>query len=311
MLLNMNELFKMISSLETEKINSDTASIDMASVGEILEMINNEDRKVPMAVAAELPNIERAVEIIVNAFKQGGRLFYFGAGTSGRLGIVDASECPPTFGIEPDMVQGIIAGGQEAVFKAQEGAEDKPESGANEIIQRDMKPPDVICGIAASGRTPFVAGALAEATNRGIRTIMISTVPKEKVIELGIYADIYICPDVGPEVIAGSTRMKSGTAQKLVLNMLTTASMIRLGKTYGNIMVDLQLTNHKLRERAKGIIMQITGMGYDDAEDLLRRAGGHVKTALVMQLANVTKDKAEELLEKSDGYIKRAIGEKV
>lgn len=301
------DLFKEIIALQTEQKNPKSANIDLATTQEILEIINSEDMLVAKAVQKEIPNIEKAVDIIAQAFKLGGRLFYIGAGTSGRLGILDAAECPPTFGASADMVQGIIAGGRDAVFKAQEGAEDNPENGANEIINRNINPPDVVCGIAASGRTPFVKGALEEAIKRGCKTIFLSTVTHQKVEELGVIADVVICPNVGPEVLAGSTRMKSGTAQKMVLNMLTTASMIKIGKTYGNVMVDLQLTNAKLKERAKKIIMSITGISYDDAERYLSDSGGHVKTAIVMILAGVNKEKAQKMLDKSNGFVRKAL----
>ncbi len=301
------DLFKEIIALQTEQKNPRSENIDLSSTKEILEIINNEDMLVALAVQKELDNIEKAVEIITEAFKSGGRLFYVGAGTSGRLGILDASECPPTFGANPEMVQGIIAGGREAVFMAQEGAEDIPGNGAEEIASRGIDPPDVVCGIAASGRTPFVKGAMEEAKKRGCKTIFVSTVTHSKVNELGVFADIIICPEVGPEVLTGSTRMKSGTAQKMVLNMLTTASMIKLGKTYGNVMVDLQLTNAKLKERAKKIIMSITGITYDEAEKYLLESEGHVKTALVMIKSDVDKDKAKQLLSQADGFVRKAI----
>lgn len=302
-----SELFNEIASLSTEGNNPESARIDSCSTMEMLEIINRQDVGVAEAVWLELPNIAVAVDKISEAFRNGGRLFYFGAGTSGRLGILDASECPPTFGVSPEMVQGVIAGGYDAVFRAQEGAEDKPDKGANEIINRNINPPDIVCGIAASGRTPFVKGALAEARKRGIYTILVATVPHESIVELGIEVDCAICPDVGPEVIAGSTRMKSGTAQKMVLNMLTTGAMIRLGKTYGNVMVDLQLTNAKLRERAKRILMTLADVSYDDAEAALANAGGHVKTALVMLNADVNITTAKELLAQSGGFVRNAI----
>ncbi|MCL5990997.1 MAG: N-acetylmuramic acid 6-phosphate etherase [Bacteroidetes bacterium] len=302
-----SKLFIEIASLETEQKNPQTENIDIASTKEILGMINDEDLTVASAVRKEIPNITKAVDRLVESFKAGGRLYYFGAGTSGRLGIVDAAECPPTFGTDPEMVQCIIAGGHKAVFKAQEGAEDAPENGAREIIERGIRTPDVVCGIAASGRTPFVKGALEEARKRNIFTILIATVPKKKAIENGMIADIMICPVVGPEVITGSTRMKSGTAQKLVLNMLTTASMVRLGKTLGNVMVDLQLTNAKLRERANRILMMLADVDYDTAEKILKENGGHVKTALVMLLADVDVEQAKARLKKAGGFIKKAI----
>ncbi|MBS1538020.1 MAG: N-acetylmuramic acid 6-phosphate etherase [Bacteroidetes bacterium] len=300
-------LFDEITSLPSEQNNPDSALIDTFSTGEILECINNEDAKIASAVRREIPYIAQAVDAIVERFRRGGRLFYVGAGTSGRLGIVDASECPPTFGVSSEMVQGIIAGGAPAMFKAQEGAEDSDENGAVEIRNREITSDDIVCGIAASGRTPFVRGAINEARNRGSYTIFISTNTRENIARLGISADTMICPAVGAEVITGSTRMKSGTAQKLILNMLTTASMIRIGKTYGNIMVDVQLTNAKLRERAKSILMSLTGIDYHAAEILLESSGGNVKTALVMELANVDALTAQKRLDESNGFIRKAI----
>lgn len=305
--METNDLFNEISFLATEQNNPRTKHIDIATTEEILRMINEEDKAVPFAVEKEIPHIAQAVEMIVEGFRKGGRLFYVGAGTSGRLGIVDAAECPPTFGTSPEMVQGIIAGGREAVFRAQEGAEDNEEDGKEILDKFGIKPPDVVVGIAASGRTPFVKSAVNEAKRRGIKTIFIATSPIEKVKELGVEADVYICPVVGPEVIAGSTRMKSGTAQKLVLNMLSTASMIKLGKTFGNVMVDLQLTNNKLKERAKKIIMDLCGVDYTKAQEALVKADGKVKVALVMLLGNVDKDTANRLLDQSQGFVKIAV----
>lgn len=303
----MNSLFREISALPTEQNNPASVHIDTASVREILEVINSEDARIPAAVRAELPAIERAVERVVSAFRNGGRLIYAGAGTSGRLGILDASECPPTFGTPPEMVQGIIAGGREAVFQAQEGAEDKPEQGAADVTALGVGCNDVVCGIAASGRTPYVVGALREARQRGATTVLVTTNSREQLQQLGIIADIYICPNVGPEVVTGSTRMKSGTAQKLVLNMLTTASMIRLGKTYGNVMIDLQLTNNKLRERARRVVMDITGVEYAAASSALEAADNHVKTALLMLLGHMTKEEAQTRLRTADGFVRKAL----
>lgn len=303
----MTSLFKEISNLATEQRNQRSSDIDLMSTMEILQLINSEDAMIADAIKEELPQIAQAVDIITRQFKIGGRLLYVGAGTSGRLGIVDASECPPTFGTEPGMVQGIIAGGEKAIFKAQEGAEDSPEHGAQALIDVQVHKNDVICGIAASGRTPFVRGALDKAMSMGCHTILVTTNSREQLHELGVNAEIVIAPYVGPEVIAGSTRMKSGTAQKMVLNMLTTASMIRLGKSYGNIMVDLQLTNAKLRERAKRIIMEIADVDYDKASDTLDNAQGHVKTALVMLLADVDARTAQVKLQEADGFIKTAL----
>ncbi|MFB6248312.1 MAG: N-acetylmuramic acid 6-phosphate etherase, partial [Salinibacter sp.] len=236
-------LFEQLQSLATEQRNPRSAHIDTASTEEILRVINTEDHLVPIAVRRELPRIAEAVDHVVEAFEHGGRLFYVGAGTSGRLGVVDASECPPTFGTDPEMVQGLIAGGKEAVFRSQEGAEDVPEKGAEALEARGVTDTDVVCGIASSGRTPYVVGAVEHARDQiGCPTLFVTTVPRE---ELDVAPDVAICPVVGPEVIMGSTRMKSGTAQKLVLNMITTAAMVRLGKVYENMMVDLQRTSDK------------------------------------------------------------------
>lgn len=307
MIMGDDKLFKEISLLATEQNNPLTKDIDILPTEGILRLINDEDKKVPFAVEKEIPNISRAVELIVDGLQKGGRLFYVGAGTSGRLGIVDASECPPTFGTNPEMVQGIIAGGKEAVFRAKEGAEDNENEGREIFEKYKIFPPDIVVGIAASGRTPFVKSALSEARKRKVKTVLVATVPVEQVKTLGMIADVYICPVVGPEVIAGSTRMKSGTAQKLVLNMLSTASMIKLGKIYGNIMVDLQPTSNKLRERAKKIIMDLCNVDYNTAEKALKEAGGKVKVALVMLLGKVNKDCAIELLNQANGIVKIAL----
>lgn len=299
-----SELFTEIQRLATEQRNPRSMSIDAASVREILEIINIEDHNVPIAVRGEIPYIAKAVELIVKAFRAGGRLFYIGAGTSGRLGILDASECPPTYGTPPEMVQGLIAGGREAVFRSQEGAEDVEEHGARELQRVGLEPRDVVCGIAASRRTPYVVGGVKYARSIGAGTIYVTCNPRS---EFDLDVDVAICPVVGPEVVMGSTRMKSGTAQKLVLNMLTTAAMIRLGKVYQNMMVDLQMTNKKLVERSRRTIMTVTGLSYGDAMDLLERADGHVKTALVMELAGVERDQALELLNHADGFVRKAI----
>jgi N-acetylmuramic acid 6-phosphate etherase len=244
----------------------------------------------------------------VEALKKGGRLLYFGAGTSGRLGVVDASECPPTFGTDPEMVQGFIAGGEAAMFVAQEGAEDYEENGAKDVLEAKVNENDVVCGIAASRRTPYVIGAVKKAKEIGATTLYITCTPRDTFNIQEV--DIPICPYVGPEVVMGSTRMKSGTAQKLVLNMLTTASMVRLGKTYENMMIDLQMTNKKLIERAKRIVMTITGVDYKEATKYLEESDYHVKSALVMILADVSFEEATERLEKSDGFVRRAIKSK-
>lgn len=300
-------LFDEIINLSTEQINTNTSDIDLADTREILNMINEEDKKVPSAVKQEIPYIEQAVEIIYQSIKAGGRLIYIGAGTSGRLGIVDASECPPTFGTHPELVQGIIAGGNQAMFASQEGAEDDEEQAIIDLNAKQLTSKDVICGIAASGRTPYVKSAINYAHSIGCKTIMITTSKREEVFARGINADVFICPVVGPEVIAGSTRMKSGTAQKLVLNMLTTATMIKLGKTYGNIMVDLQQTNKKLVERSRNIIMKICDVDYNKARDLLDQSNGNVKLAIMMGKSNLDKQSALDILNKAEGRIRQAL----
>lgn len=299
------ELFEEIAKLTTEQRNPNSMDIDARSTAEILKIINDEDKTVPLAVEAELPYIEQAVEIIVKALKNGGRLLYFGAGTSGRLGVVDASECPPTFGTPYGMIEGYIAGGREAMFRAQEGAEDFEENGAKDVLSANVTDKDVVCGIAASRRTPYVVGAVKKAKELGAKTLYITCNPRAN-FDLD-FVDVAICPYVGPEVVMGSTRMKSGTAQKLVLNMLTTTSMIRMGKVYENMMIDLQMTNKKLVERSKRIVMTITGLSYEEAGKYLNEAGGHVKTALVMIKAGVSADEARKRLEKADGFVRQAI----
>jgi N-acetylmuramic acid 6-phosphate etherase len=300
-----SDLFAELQTLATEQRNPNSTHIDTASTEEILRVINTEDHLVPIAVRRELPRIAEAVDHVVTAFENGGRLFYVGAGTSGRLGVVDASECPPTFGTDPEMVQGIIAGGKEAVFRSQEGAEDVPEAGAQALDDRGVTEDDVVCGITSSGRTPFVVGAVEHARDSiGAPTLFVTTVPRD---ELDVDPDVAICPVVGPEVVMGSTRMKSGTAQKLVLNMITTAAMVRLGKVYENMMVDLQRTSEKLVERGIRTVMMVTGVDYDEADDVLDRCDGHVKTAIVMILANVDAKEAQRRLAETDGFVRPAI----
>ena len=297
-------VFDEIVRLVTEAKNPATIDIDVKSTREILELINQEDQKVAVIVAQEIPYIEQAVERIVRSFRKGGRLFYVGAGTSGRLGVLDASECPPTFGCPPEMVQGIIAGGYDTLIRSKEGVEDRFDEGANDITQRGVTDLDVVVGIAASRRTPYVLGALHRAHEIDASTIFLTCNPRT---ELNVQVDVAICPVVGPEVIMGSTRMKAGTAQKLVLNMLTTAAMIRLGKVYGNMMIDLQATSQKLVERSKRVIMMITGIDYEEAADLLKRAEGSVKTAVVMNLAGIERIEAERWLERAEGFVSRSL----
>lgn len=306
--MSETDLFKEITALTTEQNNSVSKNIDLCNSLEIVRIINSEDKKVAESIEPELNNIAEAVDAIVARFKRGGRLFYFGAGTSGRLGVLDASECPPTFGTEPQLVQGLIAGGEKAMFIAQEGAEDDPQNGAKAVIDSNLNEFDVCCGIAASGRTPYVKGALQKAKELGCYTILVTTVGRKAINKLVVEAaDTIISPEVGAEVIAGSTRMKSGTAQKMVLNMLTTAAMVRLGKTYGNIMVDLKQTNQKLKERSKKILMTICDVDYDGASKLLEESNYQVKTAIVMSLLDCTKEQAEVKLLENDGFIRRTI----
>lgn len=305
-------LFQQLTTLTTEQRNRRSLSIDRAGITGALTIINAEDRKVAATVKKEIPYISRAVGLVVASFRAGGRLFYVGAGTSGRLGILDATECPPTYGTRPSMVQGIVAGGRKAVFRSQEGSEDSESNGARDIAAKRVGPGDVVCGIAASMRTPYVTGAVREAKRRGARTIFLTTNPRS-MLRTRRYAalrnaiDVAICPEVGPEVVMGSTRMKSGTAQKLVLNMLTTASMIQIGKVYGNMMVDLQMTSRKLVERAKRVIMIATGATYEEAASALADADHHVKTAIVMIAAGSTPAHARKLIARGGGFVRNAI----
>ena len=295
----------MIDPRTTERRNPRTASIDLASPLEIVDVINAEDRLVPEAVATQRAEIARAVEIAEKTFRAGGRLFYVGAGTSGRLGVLDASEIPPTFGADPELVQGIIAGGLPALTRAQEGAEDIVDNGAKEIDARNVGPNDFVIGIAASGTTPYVHAAVKRAKELGASAGMIACSRlSDDVLEI---VDVAIVPITGPEVVTGSTRMKAGTATKLVLNMITTGAMIRLGKTYGNLMVDLRATNNKLKDRSERIVIEVCGVSREEARALLDAADKSVKTAIVMQKLGVGRDEALAALEKAGGVIRRAI----
>jgi N-acetylmuramic acid 6-phosphate etherase len=291
----------------TERRNPRTADIDLASPAEIVALLAAEDRTVADAVATQSEAIARAIVLAEAAFRGGGRLLYFGAGTSGRLGVLDAAECPPTFGTDPSMVQGVIAGGEKAMFRAQEGAEDVPESGARDVDARDVRAGDLVIGIAASGTTPYVRGALLRARERGATTAIVACSPPPP--ETLAAADVAIVPVTGPEPITGSTRMKAGTATKLVLNMITTGAMIRLGKTYGNLMVDLMATNAKLKDRSERIVMEVCGVGRDEARGLVERAGGRVKTAIVMQKLALDRADAERRLAEHGGIIRRVVRE--
>ncbi|MFU8813047.1 MAG: N-acetylmuramic acid 6-phosphate etherase [Balneolaceae bacterium] len=297
-------LYQQLKGLDTEQQNRNTQTIDTASSLEIVQMMNREDKLVAAAVEHKLTAIATAVERITESLKRGGRLLYFGAGTSGRLGVLDAAECPPTFGTDPDTVQGFIAGGREAMFRAQEGAEDAEENGIRAAKEAAVSGRDVVVGLAASGRTPYVHGALQYAQEVGAYTIFITTVPAKQVRQK---ADCMIDVPVGPEAIMGSTRLKSATAQKMVLNMLSTGAMVRLGKVFENVMVDLQLTNQKLEERARRIICHFTDADYNEAEELLKEADHHVKTALVMKLKNLTRSEAEKRLLEHDGFVRTVL----
>jgi N-acetylmuramic acid 6-phosphate etherase len=298
------QLHDEIARLMTEQRNPASTDLDTLTVEGVLRLINAQDRLVPLAVEREIPHIAEAVELIVHALKNGGRLIYVGAGTSGRLGVVDAAECPPTFGTDPGLVRAFIAGGQAAMFRSQEGAEDDTEQALKDTDAMGLSPRDVVCGLAASRRTPYVVASIARARELGARTIYITTNPRA---EFDLEVDVAICPEVGAEVLMGSTRMKSGTAQKLVLNMLTTTAMIRLGKVYENMMVDLQLTNRKLVERSKRIIMMATGVTYERAAELLQQAGGHVKTGIVMGATGVSAEEARRRIDRAGGFVRGAI----
>ncbi|MGM9973443.1 MAG: N-acetylmuramic acid 6-phosphate etherase [Clostridiaceae bacterium] len=293
-----------LSKLVTEKRNPNTVNIDKVSTLEMVTMINNEDKLVALAVEKELETIAKAVDVIAGAFENGGRLIYTGAGTSGRLGILDASECPPTYGVSAELVQGIIAGGKEAIFKAKEGAEDSRELCVEDLKAIDFSDKDVLVGLAASGRTPYVIGGLEYAKEIGAKTVAVTCNPDS---ELSHVADLSIAPVVGPEVVTGSTRMKAGTAQKLVLNMLSTGAMIKTGKVFGNLMVDVRATNKKLVERAKGIVVEATGASREDAEKVLEETAYNVKLSILMILAEVSKEEGEKLLRDTNGHISKAL----
>lgn len=293
------------AGLTTEEVNLESMEIDECSTDKMLRIINQQDMLVPTAVRSEIPNISMAVDIIYNSLKDGGKLFYIGAGTSGRLGVLDASECPPTFGTNPDMVQGHIAGGDTALRTAVEGCEDDFDGGVKLVRECGVTSKDVVVGITASGGAPFVLGAVGEAKRCGAATIGVVNNTGTKINEI---CDVCISVVVGPEVITGSTRLKSGTAQKLVLNMLTTATMIKLGKVYGNMMVDLKATNKKLLDRAKRIVTTITGVSDQVAAEYLEQAGMNAKLAIMMIETGLNAKDSEDLLESNNGSLKKAIG---
>ena len=297
-------LLQTLSTLITEQRNPNSMHVDSLSALEIVQLMNEEDKQVPLAIEKCLPQIAQAVECIVSAFQQGGRLVYIGAGTSGRLGVLDASECPPTFGVSPEMVKGIIAGGERALRHPIEGAEDSKAQAVVDLQTIEFSSKDVLVGIAASGRTPYVIGALEYAKSLGSVTVSIASNPNSAMANI---VDIAIDTVVGPEVLTGSSRLKSGTAQKLVLNMLTTASMILMGKCYQNLMVDVQASNEKLKARAIRIVMQATDCDKALAEETLKQADQNAKLAIMMILSGLERPQAEALLEKNQGKLQLAL----
>jgi len=302
-------LFDELARLVTESVNERFVALDELPTRAILEAINAEDARVAEAVRHEIPAIEAAVGLVVETLGRGGRLIYVGAGTSGRLGVLDAAECPPTFGSDPERIVGVIAGGPDALIRAVEGAEDRGDEARASLARLTLTASDCVAAIAASSRTPYALEALAYAREIGASTIFITCNPVAAGPAPGEpVADVVVRPVTGPEVLAGSTRMKAGTATKLVLNMITTASMVRLGKVYGNLMVDLMSTSRKLEERSKRVVMMVTGVDYQRASEVLEAAGGHVKTALVMELLGVDRTAAAARLAAADGFVRSAIG---
>lgn len=293
-----------LSRLTTERRNTASAHIDSCTTLEMVTIMQQEDSKIASAIEKILPEIARAIDATSQRLENGGRLFYLGAGTSGRLGILDASECPPTYGTDPELVQGLIAGGIPAIFRAQEGAEDNPGLAVHDLKEHGFSAKDVLVGIAASGRTPYVIGGLKYARELGALTIALSCSEHSEIAAL---ADIALTPVTGPEVVTGSTRMKAGTAQKLVLNMLSTGTMIKLGKVYGNLMVDVKASNKKLEERAIRIVMEGSGCERTEAEKALKGADGHAKLAILMVVAGVSASEGKALLERTSGHLAAAI----
>lgn len=293
-----------LNNLVTESRNPNTLKIDEVSTLEMVKLINNEDKKVAEAVERELPNIAEAIDQIALRIQKGGRLIYIGAGTSGRLGILDASECPPTYGVSEDLVLGVIAGGTEAIFRAKEGAEDSEELAVEDLKEKGLNENDTVVGLAASGRTPYVIGGLNYANSIGALTVSVTCNPNSEVSKS---AKIVISPVVGPEVVTGSTRLKAGTSQKLVLNMLSTGTMIKLGKVYGNLMVDVKASNEKLVERTKKIVIEATGVSREEAEKTLTETNYNVKLSIFMILSGLNKEKASEILDENKGYIAQAL----
>ncbi len=296
----------MLEKLETETRNRKTMALDQMSTREFLQVMNEEDQRVPQAIQSQLPQIEMAVHQVMESFRNQGRLIYTGAGTSGRLGILDAVECVPTFSASPEMVRGIIAGGLKALTDAVEGAEDDEELGKTDLARLQLSERDTVIGLAASGRTPYVIGALAYAKSQGASTVSISC---NKGSEMSAYSDIAIEVETGPEVLTGSTRLKAGSAQKMVLNMISTAAMVGIGKVYQNLMVDVQPTNNKLKERSKRIIMEATNVDYQTASTYFAKADQQVKTAIVMLLLDCSKKEAIEKIKGSHGFVRKALSD--
>ena len=296
----------MLEKLTTESRNPKTMNLDEMCIMDILRTMNEEDESVLLAIKNQLPNIEKAVHFAIESFNQGGRLLYSGAGTSGRLGVLDAVECVPTFGTEPDMVQGIIAGGTKALYEAAEGVEDDVASGEQDLKKIGLTKNDTVVGLAASGRTPYVIGALQYANSIGAKTVSISC---NKDAEMSKHSSVAIELETGPEVLTGSTRLKAGTSQKMVLNMISTASMVGIGKVYQNFMVDLKPTNIKLEERSKRSIMEITGVSYEKASSYFEKSKRQVKVAIVMILLQCSYDEAISKLEQANGFVRRALTE--
>lgn len=302
--LHGKELFDFLQKLVTESANPKSENLDRLTTTEILELINSEDAAVALEVRRQIPGIAKAVEIVYNSLAKGGRLIYMGAGTSGRLGVLDAAECPPTFGISPDKIVGLIAGGPPTLIRSAEGIEDDIKIGIQDIDEVCAGPKDVVMGLTASRRTPYVIAGLNQAVLRGARTILLCCNPADDQPE---GYDLVITPVVGSEVLSGSTRMKSALTQKMILTMITTTVMVKLGKTYKNMMVDLQATSQKLVERSKRVIMEAVGCDYETAGSILDRAGGHVKTAIVMAMRKCNITTARKLLEKAGGFVYKAL----
>lgn len=303
----LRRVFDEIEGLTTESIHPRSVDLDDFSVREILDFMNDEDAGVASAVRQVLPDVERAVELVLKSFRAGGRLIYVGAGTSGRLGILDAAECPPTFGSDPDQVVGCIAGGRDAVFRSQESAEDERQRGAKDLEALELTKVDAVIGITASRRTPYVLGALEYARSVGASTAFLICNPPAGLAKADRMADVVIAPVLGPEVIMGSTRLKAGTATKMILNLISTAAFVRSGKVYRGMMVDLKAWSQKLQARSRRVLMLAADLDYDRAGELLEKSGGSVKTAIVMALCGVKKAAAERMLTESDGFVRGTI----